>query len=308
MDVDTFVGKRTRLHAVLLTALTFACNNQQFSGFTDVVPDDVAPTSENVAGSAATASGGTGSSTPTTPSAGAQAEPGESAGEAGQGQGGSDEVIVAAGAAPAVGEAGAAGAGGAIVPLDQLELVDDVEGAFPEILQRSGRNGFWYWAQDDSGGWLSAPEAVPLEPPRLDSYHAAHISGGGFTSWGALLGVSILSPFGAYDASAYCAVRFAARGVGDGWALRISDRPSEPATGQCGSECYNYLGRGFEPSAEWQEFEIRFDELEPAFGGNARALESNAVYAIRFAYENTSGAAFELTVDDLAFVPKAACQ
>ena len=68
MDVDTFVGRRAGLHAVLLATLTLACTNAPFTGYDESVPADVAPSEGSVGGGSNTAAGGTSAFTPTSSS------------------------------------------------------------------------------------------------------------------------------------------------------------------------------------------------------------------------------------------------
>ena len=291
---------RARFVAALLAALAPACGSEFKSTFGEPDGEVSEPPPDGTAGATVTGSGAPGS-------AGAGAVHGEggaaSAGEGGEtgdsgegGEGGDDEVVVV-------------GAGGVGEPLPLAELIDDVEASFPYLLESGGRNGQWFIADDETWGSISPLEAVALEPPRADSYYAAHVSGSGFTYWGALLGVTFVSPFAAYDASAYCGVRFVAKGHGDSWAVRLPDLKSEPDGGLCGDACYNHLGQHFQPGAEWQEYEIRFDELEHVMsnGEPPRELEASALFAIQFVFESSSGDDFELFVDDLSFVPLAGC-
>jgi endoglucanase len=195
----------------------------------------------------------------------------------------------------------------------ELDLIDDVEGQFPAILEKSGRNGYWFSSHDSSGGACSAAAACALEPGA--SAHAACVEGTGLTDWGATIGVSLRDPFDAYDASQHCGVRFLAKGHGAGWRLLITDRVSEPAGGVCydggdpSRACFDHLGARFEPREEWQEFRLLFDDLAVVEGytGQVRALESDAVYALLFLFHDDGGADFELQVDDVAFLGPGGC-
>jgi endoglucanase len=165
------------------------------------------------------------------------------------------------------------------------------------------------------GGSCSEVEACALEAPSAASSNAACLDGGGLTGWGATMALTFRAPFAAYDASQYCGVRFLAKGYGSGWSMLLSDRLSEPAGGVCfdGGEpsqaCFDHLGARFQPSDAWQEFQFRFDELEAVKGytGHARALESDALYALLFVFQDEGGADFELQVDDVAFLGPGGC-
>jgi hypothetical protein len=210
------------------------------------------------------------------------------------------------------GEAGAGGDAPVVIETNPFDLIDDIEGAFPVLPPRSGRNGGWFTVHDESGGQATAPGAVALDPPRVDSQFVARIAGAGFTGWGAQLGVALKSPATGYDASQYCGVRFLAKGSNSGWSMLLSDRMSIPDGGVCvpdgwdpATRCYHYVGKVFAPAADWQEYKIRFDELRYLdVADNGRRLEPSALYDILFNVHDGSGGAFELQIDDLSFMAK----
>lgn len=191
-----------------------------------------------------------------------------------------------------------------------LDLIDDLEGEFPHLPLRAGRNGGWYMIHDDSYGQATSAAAL-LDPELEGSRYAAHIDGAGFTSWGAQLGVALTAPAAGYDATGYCGVRFMAKGAGPQWALMISDRQSVPEGGVCGAwdteACYHFVGKTFSVGAEWQAVEIAFDELTPVMDPTSdRRLDASAIYDIIFNFHSAQGDAFELLVDDLSFIQKTA--
>lgn len=257
-------------------------------------------TSGGVGGGSAGSSSGGGGTSPT-PIGG---EPG-SAGHApvpADGAGGTDEG----------GAGGEAGAAPHPTPSPVPDLVDEVELAFPALPLRAGRNGTWFSVHDETGGFVGPLSAWPLVPVRGSSHFAARLAGRGFTAWGAQLGVNLRSPAAAYDASGACSLRFVAKGSGVGWSVLVSDRLSSPHGGVCELEatdptlsCYDHPGQSFAPSADWQTYDVRLDELHPfkGFSGSDRLLEKQSVFDIVFNFESPNGAAFELLVDDLAFVP-----
>jgi hypothetical protein len=243
------------------------------------------------AGAGAANAGGGGAS-------GAGAPPIGMGGSVGAGEGGSP------GAPPPVGMAGAGGVSSQVV----LDVIDDVEAAFPHLPARAGRNGGWYMVHDETGGYATPASAVRLEPARGASQYAAGISGQGFWSWGVQLGVALHAPASGYDASRYTGVRFAARGQGT-WSLQISDRSSVPQGGVCvegsadpASGCFYTVGEAFTVGADWQVFSVRFDELRLlAVPNSSRRLDPSAIYDIVFNFQSDDGSPFELLVDDLAF-------
>jgi len=311
----SFSGLRV---AAPLVALALGGCTEPFVAFGEV------PTTQGDAGGASSGSVGVVALGAQPSNAGSGATASGSAGSGGtgaSGSGGSTVVIMTnGGSEPVAAGEPAMGEGGAppLPPARVLELIDDLEGAFPHLPQTQGRNGGWYTTHDDSYGQLKPADAMLLDPARGGSRFAARFSGSGFTGWGAQMGVSLTSPAHGYDASAYCGVRFLAKGTGSGWTFLVSDSSSVPAGGVCNpnawegpTACYHFSGKGFEVGADWQEVVVRFEDLlvlvEP---GNKRALAAKAIYDIIFNVHSDGGGAFQLVVDDLAFIKAgdAGCQ
>jgi hypothetical protein len=288
------------------------------------VAGNEAPTMEADAGAGGSSAGVAGSGVGAGASSAGQAtgaQPG-SAGSLPIGVAGSTTIVVVnaggadPGVEPGVGGEGPVGAGGEPAPQPQSvsELIDDMEGAFPQLPQQGGRNGAWYTTHDATYGQVSPARAMLLQPARGTSRVAAEFAGGGFTDWGAQLGVSLRSPSAGYDASGFCGVRFMVKGSGSGWSLLISDRQSVPDGGVCdpnawGNEaaCYQFVGKPFEAKSEWQEVAVRFDELKLLnHPDRHRTLDSSAIYDILFNFYHHDGSAFQLMVDDLAFMRETA--
>ena len=209
------------------------------------------------------------------------------------------------------------GVGGAAPqPTMKLDLIDDLEGSFPTLPLRDGRNGGWFSVHDDTYG-QAAPVSVVVSD-RESSHFTASFAGGGFTNWGAQMGVSLKSPSTGYDASKHCGVRFLVKGSGAGWSLLISDRLSVPQGGVCDAinwssdqACYQFVGKKLAVSNVWQEVVVRFDELRLVSDPESpRRLETNAIYDIVFNFYDAAGAGFDLKLDDLSFIEKGslACQ
>ncbi len=304
----------------LLVAVASACAERSVrfdDGLLPLVPAGGSTSSPSMGGTGASPSGGVAGSSsqpPVVGSGGGGASAGAGAGGSlGLPQGGEGGASDGEGGA-GDGESGAGNEAGAgpLTP-QPPDPIDEVEaGAFPALPVRAGRNGAWFGARDESGGFAAEPSLVPLVPSRGVSHFAARFGGGGFTGWGAQLGVSLRSPVVGYDASAYCGVRFVAKGFGAGWTLLISDKKSSPSGGVCDSSsgdpslhCYDHLGKSFEPRDAWQTYDVSFAELRPfkGFTGEPRPLEKSALFDVVFNFENPNGAPFELLIDDLAFAP-----
>ena len=218
------------------------------------------------------------------------------------------------GAADQTAVGGSAGSGQTInskPPATTVELIDDMEHHYPNLPLVSGRNGAWFVAHDDSSdGNISLPQAAILEPARGASHYAAFMKGSGLSDWGAQLGLAVRAFLEPYDASAYCGIRFYAKGSGDGWTFVVADSLSDPHAGICddgsadpSDHCYDHPGAYFNPTASWQLFKFDLETLSPVLGftGQRRTLNRAAIYTIDFDFHNQDGLPFEILVDDLAF-------
>lgn len=300
----------TRLGAFVVALASSACVGDPNVSFEEL-PATIAGGSGGVGTSGA--SGSAGASQPG--EGGSQAEGGRATSAGGSGSAGAGgSAGSAAGSAGAGGSGGfvatsegGAGGDGSVAPT--FDLIDDVEGKFPLLPERSGRNGAWYMIHDFSYGQASSGAFQQLNPEAPESLYAARVSGSGFTDWGAQLGVTLKAGATGYDASNYCGVRFMAKGTGPHFTLMISDRHSVPQAGVCGTEgkeaCYRFVGKGFEVSADWQEVQMGFSELSHQLDPqNPRTLDKSAIYDILFNFYSPEGSAFELLVDDLSFIEK----
>ncbi|HEV8548595.1 MAG TPA: hypothetical protein VGQ57_06195 [Polyangiaceae bacterium] len=210
---------------------------------------------------------------------------------------------------------------------DPALVIDDMEDGDAYILAAAGRYGGWWTDGDATTGasmvpaqWslsnrLAAPELLP--EPRCGSLHAMHVTGQGFTDWGAVLGADLVegtTPNGdsrvlPYDASAYQGVEFYAR-IGDTsigtLRYQVSDVNSQPEGGRCtlnggtSDGCYDSFGVAINLDTTWRHYKIPFSGLsQQNFGLPADGVVSNAVYQITFDFPASS--VFDFWMDDLKF-------
>jgi hypothetical protein len=207
-------------------------------------------------------------------------------------------------------------------PIDPTALIDDMEDADFNVPHRAGRTGSW-WAGGDMtpGGSVTPsgnadPEAIP--GGRCGSQYAMHVTGQGFTDWGALLSLSLRYGAGdggvaqllPYDARAYQGLTFWAR-IGDTSTdqvrLAVSDQHARPEAGLCedngppGKACYDTFGIDLPQLATtWKQYRIPFSGLaQRDFGIKADALDTQNLYTIELAF--AAGTVFDLWVDDISF-------
>src|SRR5262245_42507485 len=163
-------------------------------------------------------------------------------------------ALLAAGCGSTAAKPGGAGDGGPDVAtlycgdpnaaIDPTAAVDDMEDTDFIILNRSGA----WWAGGDTTGGTIVPDGnadpEPIQGGRCGSTYATHVTGQGFTDWGAVLSMSLrygsedggapgLLPF---DAHYRNGVTFWAR-IGDTSTnqvrFSIGDRNSRPEAGVC---------------------------------------------------------------------------
>ncbi|HVJ16602.1 MAG TPA: hypothetical protein VM686_14270, partial [Polyangiaceae bacterium] len=209
-----------------------------------------------------------------------------------------------------------------------LSVVDDFENGDYRIDESAGRSGDWFVANDGSPGATMAPSsfidvasAIEAGDPTFGTNgFALHASGSGFCShaepnsnWGALIGCNlnqIVTTKNPYDASAYCALSFAARGafaMGSSprpLHVRVSDQWTIPDAGNCGQTwlCNAHAGVAFVvPEVDaWTTFELPLEDFRHPTVPQHAELDRSALYSIEFTFEGQGE--FDVWLDDLALV------
>ena len=221
------------------------------------------------------------------------------------------------------GSSGLGGAGGAD-PIElrcgsceqgaRCELIDDMEDGDPAIEFVSERAGTWYAFNDKTAGaeQIPAPDAdyfemAALDPPLRTSRRAAATRGQGFQDWGAGIGFDLRNKI-PYDASRYAGVTFAGRAAGPrSIRFDVGDLNTFPQGGRCVEDCYDNFGRSIELDAAWRRFSFEWSDLKQSGWGEPQAarIDTSALFAMRFQVPgDAQGSAFELWIDDVAFLCK----
>src|SRR5262249_39465772 len=146
------------------------------------------------------------------------------------------------------------------------------------------------------------PSAIP-NGGRSGSMHAAHMSGKGFTTWGAGMGLDLNHPGGgtraSLDASKYKGVTFwAMAGAGATTSLRVNfpDKDTDPSGGTCGTKCQDHFGAVLTLSSSWTQQTIQFSDLkQQGWGTAAASFDAKSAYGVEFMVPaNTT---FDLWID-----------
>ena len=207
-------------------------------------------------------------------------------------------------------------------PIDPTALIDDMEDGNFLAAEIGGRNGSWWAGGDATPGASMQPngDANPEMIPggRCGSRYALHVTGNGFTDWGAVLSVSF--KFGSndagvdgllpYDAHFRTGLTFWAR-IGDTSTnhvrLAVADEHARPEAGICvvngppGQGCYDTFGVDLtELDTTWHQYRIPFAGLvQRNFGVEAPTVDTSQLYDVEFTFY--PGRVFDFWIDDISF-------
>jgi hypothetical protein len=208
--------------------------------------------------------------------------------------------------------------------VDPTALLDDFEHTASGAPLISGRSGGWYASNDMTPGGImqpngdAAPELIP--GGRCGSKHALHVTGSGFTEWGAVLALAMhWGPNASgvfeelpYDTAArgYKGISFFAR-VGETSTnfvrFAVSDQFARPEAGLCKVDdktCYDTFGivLNRDLGTTWKEFQIPWtglSQLDFGVKGGLVGPDATKIYDIQFTFPNR--AVFDFWVDDIRF-------
>lgn len=203
-------------------------------------------------------------------------------------------------------------------PVDPTALVDDMEDGNSLIAVTASRNGSWWVVSDGTTtGTIQPPSDAAPPPERVPGGHcgssyAMHVTGQGFTNWGASLsaGFRYTSQAESIDASAFRGVMFWARtGDTNSSSVRVQfqDSNTRPEGGKCDpadgnpDSCYDGFGTTLAPlDTEWRLYKLDFSRMtQRDFGYRADALNTAELYDIEWNVDASS--IFDLWVDDVWF-------
>ncbi|WP_198154629.1 glycoside hydrolase family 9 protein [Plesiocystis pacifica] len=192
-------------------------------------------------------------------------------------------------------------------------VIEDGENNDHQVVVHANRNGYIYTFR---GGDTEVSPTAGADGGVFTmslggangSQHAARMHGtvGSDDMAFAGLGFNFTDPQVGFDASRYEGISFfARRGAGSGGQVRLKvpDSKTFPAAGEC-TECFNDFGVDLELTEEWQHFVFEFEELAqlPGWGAPRPAMiDAASVYGLQFQVQGP-GAAFDIWVDDVAFV------
>ena len=202
------------------------------------------------------------------------------------------------------------GSGGVTMVVPNQLMVDDFEDGNQNILERQGRSGAWYSANDGQG--TQTPRAgVPLmptllEPARDASTHGAHTYGGPFATWGALVGTALAlagNNFIAYDLSGYQGVRFWVRSGGmvanPAKQVRFSLRTPATITGGGCTVCGDHFGAAVPLTSKWEQVDLPLATLKQSGYGRPVLPSPDLKHAMGIELLFPANVSFDLWIDDI---------
>lgn len=197
-------------------------------------------------------------------------------------------------------------------------LIDDLEDGDPKLPMFGGREGGWYVSNDGSPFGMQKPAPnmppppdKPGSPPRAGAAAtsaAMHMSGSGFTDWGANMGLTLYLPPGAgacpYDVSPHRGVRFWIKSMLPDSTVRFVIPTVEthaPAQGgTCPRNCGDHFGVEISPvPTVWTPFEVEFAKLSQAGVGTAAKFYPN--HALNVEWSVGFAEDFDFWVDQVEF-------
>ena len=182
------------------------------------------------------------------------------------------------------------------------------------IAMLEGRSGVWFTYNDGtptgmqfpSPSWSCFPVALDMNP-LSGGHYVASMQGGGFTTWGAGMGLVFTAGGCPYDASVYQGVRFLARAdqplvMSTLFPTADTNPPSSGGTCQelTGHTCFDSYQMQIGLSTGWQKFNLDFKSLAQEGWGQPVVFNRGKLIGINFQISSGVGA-FTIKVDDIAF-------
>ncbi|MDB4991092.1 MAG: hypothetical protein JWN04_6270 [Myxococcaceae bacterium] len=182
-------------------------------------------------------------------------------------------------------------------------LIDDFEDGDSKVNPIDGLSGTWYTLSDGTSGTIApavGSTLVPVSGGALGSARAMHVSGRGFTFWGAGLAASLSAYQCKYDGSAQRGLQFYAKGSG---ALQVALATSQTVRasqgGSCTANCDDHFNVPVALSSGWQLHTITFSSLKQSGFGTPATFQVSQLMYVQFYFG--PNVTFDLAVDNVAF-------
>ena len=187
-------------------------------------------------------------------------------------------------------------------------LLDDGEELDHQIIERAGRDGYWFTFKDYWGSTLEPRGKFVMSPSDRgggkEGKYVARIRGKVAETGDSLyagIGFAFTNPQTPFDVSDARGIRFWAKGPGR-VRFKMPDANTTPQGDRC-NDCFNDFGVDLYLQDEWTRYTVPFDRMaqQPGWGDRAPALSTREVFAVQWLF-NTAGAAYDIQVDDVTLV------
>jgi hypothetical protein len=175
---------------------------------------------------------------------------------------------------------------GAFTGVSSTTILDDFERDWNKLGDGATYTGFWFVAKDDAENETLVPDtgAWGYETDVCSDTDALHITGSGFSTWGASFDAQLMAAVAAVDVSEFTGIAFWARSTGSNQLkLAISDADAGNGTTPIERPTTIFLGE------QWEQHLVPF----PA---GATMDQATVVHLVVVA-----GASFDLWLDDVSF-------
>lgn len=176
-------------------------------------------------------------------------------------------------------------------------LIDDLEDGDGVTL--SG-NGYWFAYSDTTSGTIDPPNGSRITPATqgaAGTTRSAHVSGGGFTDYGAGLILWPNTNECQYNASAQQGIGFWIKGSSTVLFSVATTRTRDPV--YCGTKCNDFHGRSFTLTNTWTYYQVRWSTLAQAGWGTPATFNPSQVLYFQFSFG--ANVNFDLYVDEFRF-------
>ncbi len=183
-------------------------------------------------------------------------------------------------------------------------LIDNFEDDNPLALPNDGRSGGWHTTHDGTGQLVATTTdpPVPADGGANGTAKSLHLSGSGFTEWGAGFTLDLRSNASPYDATVHQGLRFWAKGVNR---LRVIFTQANLSPAQLCStcpaaseECGLFYSSEVVLTDTWTEYQIPWTTLGHDFQGGT-AFGPDQLLTLQF--ETPAAAAVEFWLDEVSF-------
>jgi hypothetical protein len=192
-------------------------------------------------------------------------------------------------------------------------VIDDFEDGDLAGCSRTGWTSGWWMSTDGYGVSVPTDKAglpVVITPSRTESCRGLHLQGSGFTSWGAVIGLTMNNPDEtvprAVDISGYTGVSFWMRGSGR-VSLQVAtvNRQVESAGGTCVGDwptCQDFFKSTLITlTSTWSQYPFRFDSLAPSQSPSVKMTAADLKQALTLQFSEEKNVDFDVWLDEVAF-------